>query len=152
MDPTIVDDLRIEAEPPTRPQRAGSAVPITLHFINLSARTRTLFFPMAEPYRFGQSTFRFKTRSNVPLVIQPMARDGYVPRENDFHGLAPHGRLEFTQTVHLARNNPSGDLTVEWEFQNSLDHWPSKLSNGGEPIPDIWLGRLVQTFKFKVTK
>lgn len=148
---SIFDDLRIEAESPPRSLRAGTALPVTLTFFNSSSNPRTLFFIGSETYRFGQSTFRFRTRSS-PTQIQPMARDGYVPSSDDFHTLPPHGKLVFTQALNLARGTPAGELSVEWEYQNALSVWPAKMSNGGEPIPDIWRGRLVHNFKFKVVR
>lgn len=148
---SIIDDLRIEAESPPRSLRPGTAKPVTLRFINMGGNQRTLFFIMSETFRFGQSTFRFKGRGG-PTQVQPMPRDGYVPSSSDFHTLPPHGELVFTQALNLARTTQVGDLKVEWEYQNPLDSWPSKMSNGGEPIPGIWRGRLVHEFMVKVIR
>lgn len=147
----IIDDLRIEAESPPGTQKAGSAVAITLQFFNVGAQPRTLFFIVSETYRFGQSTFRFKSRGG-PTEVQPMARDGYVPSESDFHEIAPQNRLVFNQKLLLPRTLPPGALTVEWVYQNPLERWPSKLSNGGELIPGIWRGKLALDFKVKVVR
>jgi hypothetical protein len=148
---SIIDDLRIEAASPPRSLRPGTALPVTLTFINMGGNTRTLFFIGSETYRFGQSTFRFRTRSE-PTQVQPMARDGYVPSDADFHTLEPHGRLVFQQALTLARTTPVGNLTVEWTYQNAMECYPSKMSNRGELIPGIWRGRLVHNFTVKVTK
>lgn len=147
----IHDDLRIEAESPSSPQRAGSAVMIRLHFHNLRASTRMLYFIVDETYRFGQSTFRFKPRTG-PTEVQPMARDGYVPRHTDFHEIAPNTPLVFEQKLLLPRTTPSGKLVVEWTYQNVQDSWPSRLSDGGQPIPGIWRGKLSLQFPVQVTK
>lgn len=147
----IIDDLRIEAESPPRSLKPGTAKPVTLHFINLSSRPRTIFFILSETFRFGQSTLRFKTRGG-PTQVQPMPRDGYVPTSADFHDLAPGGRLSFEQNLNLPRATPYGDLMVEWTYQNALDCWPSKMSYGGEPIPGIWRGKLVYNFKIPIIR
>jgi hypothetical protein len=150
MDP-IVNDLRIEADSPPRSLKPGTQQPVTLQFINVSGVERTLFFIGSETFRFGQSTMRFKVRGG-PTQVQPTTRDGYVPVDDDFHVLPPHGRLVFTQALHLPRTTPVGSLSVEWEYQNTISCWPAKMSNGGEPIPGIWRGRLVHTFTVKVLK
>jgi hypothetical protein len=147
----IIDDLRIEAASPPRSLRPGTAQPVTLQFINLSSNPRTLFFIVSETFRFGQSTLRFKVRGG-PTQVQPIARDGYVPNSSDFHTLPPRDRLIFTQNLNLGRTTPLGDLKVEWEYQNALDCWPSKMSNGGEPIPGIWRGRLTHSFLIRVVR
>lgn len=147
----IVDDLRIEAESPSGTYKAGYALQVTVQFINVSARPRVVFFILSETFRFGQSTFRYRSRGG-PTDVQPIPRDGYVPSEDDFHELPPNGRLQFSQKLLLARTLPPGNLTVEWEYQNPLDSWPAKLSNGGEPIPGIWRGRLTSDFKVKVVR
>lgn len=148
---SIFGDLRIEATSPPRSLRPGTAQPVKLQFINLSSEERIIFFIVSETYRFGQSTFRFRARSE-PTQVQPMPRDGYVPSSDDFHTLPPRGRLVFEQALNLARTTPVGDLKVEWEYQNALDSWPSKMSNRGEPIPGIWRGRIVHNFMVKVLK
>jgi hypothetical protein len=145
----IIDDLRIEAESTSKSQRPGAAVPITLQFFNQSPNPRVLFLIAPENYRFGQSVFRFKVRSG-PTQVQPISREGYVPKSTDFHEIAPNGQLSFTQTLHLARTTPTGELTVEWTYQNAIDCWPSKMSNGGQPIPGIWRGKLVTNFTVAV--
>jgi len=147
----IIDDIRIEAENPPGTYPAGRALSVTLQFFNLSAVPRVLFFIESETYRFGLSTFRFRSRSG-PTEVQPMARDGYFPRESDFHAIGPRGQLTFTQKLVLSRTVPPGALTVEWTYQNAMDSYPSKLSNGGELIPGIWRGKLTHDFKVKVTR
>jgi hypothetical protein len=147
----MIEDLRIEAESPPGPQRAGHAAVITLQFFNVGTQPRTLFFIQSETFRFGQSTFRFKSGSG-PTQVQPTGRDGYVAREEDFHPLEPKGRLVFTQRLLLPRSISSGTLTVEWEYQNAIITWPSKMSNSGDPIPGILKGRLAVDFKVKVTR
>lgn len=148
---TIIDDLRIEAEVPPKAFKAGTAVPVTLHIVNTAARDRVIVFIMSETFRFGQSTFRFRPRS-LPTQVQPIPRDGYVARDFDFHQLAPHGRLTFNQTLHLPRTIPIGALNVEWEFKNSVNQWPTRFPNEGEPIEGIWTGRLTVDFTVKVSK
>ena len=147
----MIEDLRIEAESQPGPQRAGAATTVTLQFINTGAQVRTLFFIESETFRLGQSTFRFKSGSG-PTQVQPPAREGYMPREDDFRELEPHGRLVFTQRLLIPRTIPSGTLTVQWEYQNSIITWPSKMSNAGDPIPGILRGRLAVDFKVKVTR
>lgn len=147
----IIDDLRIEAASPPRSLKPGTALPVTLQFFNLSSKERILFFIVSESFRFGQSTFRFKTRGG-PTQVQPISREGYVPTSDDFHTLPPNGRLVFEQNLHLPRGTAAGDLMVEWTYQNAMDCWPSKMSYGGEPIPGIWRGRIVHNFKVKVFK
>ena len=147
----IIDDLRIEAVSLPGPQRAGTATSVTLQFFNTGAKPRTIFFTLSETFRFGQSTFRYRARSG-PTDVQPMPRDGYVPSESDFHVIPPNDRLVFQQKLLIARTTPSGALTVEWTYQNALDSYPSKMSNGGDPIPGIWRGKLVHEFKVQVTK
>jgi hypothetical protein len=151
MPPTIIDDLRIEAESPPGAHKAGATIPITLQLFNVGPQPRTLFFIVAEPFRLGLSTFRFQPRA-WPTQVQPAARAGYIPLESDFHEIAPNGRLTFEQKLILARNTPPGDLAVEWTYENKIENWPSKLPMGGERIPGIWRGKMTHTFRVKVTR
>lgn len=147
----IIDDLRIEAESPPGHQRPGASVTVTLQFFNTGDDVRRLFFIGAENLRFGQSTFRFRPRA-WPTQIQPIPREGYLPREDDFHELAPRGRLTFTQTLHLARNIPHGDLAVEWLYENKIESWPKAMFNAGELIPGIWRGSISHSFKVRIAR
>jgi len=145
----IVDDLRIEAEIPPKPQSAGAAVVVTLRFLNLAGRTRTLFLIEQESYRFGQSTFQLRIGSN--LLVQPSPRGGYVPTVHDFHLVGPRRQLRATQTLLLPRDTPPGKYVVEWVYENCLVQWPFPPSTG-KPIPGIWAGRIVDSFAMEVAR
>jgi hypothetical protein len=150
----IIDDLRVEAEIPPQTQRPGTAVVVTLWFSNLGTRTRTLFLIRAEAYRFGQSTFHLQLGAGPPIV-QPPRQGGYTPTAADFHELGPRARLEFTQTLRLPRDTPTGKHTVQWVYHNEVDCWPSAPlpgTPGGGPIPGIWVGRIEDGFTLNVTR
>jgi hypothetical protein len=149
----IVDDLRIEAEIPPRSVRPGASVVVTLRFLNLGDRLRTLYVICQETYRFGQSTFHLQVGSDPPLV-QPPRRAGYVPTAADFHQLAPRGKLELTQTLRLPRSIPPGKYSVQWVYENKVDHWPfpPNTKDAGQPIPGIWEGHIVDPFSVEVAR
>lgn len=146
----IVDDLRIEAEIPPKPLWPGTAVEVTLRFLNVGGRVRTLFLICDETYRFGQSMFQLQIGSDPPLV-QPPRRAGYVPSVRDFHQLAPRGQLRATQTLRLPRSIPPGKYSAHWIYENTLDQWPFPPSTG-RPIPGIWVGRIKDAFALEVTR
>lgn len=149
----IIDDLRIEAEIPPRPQRPGTAVAITLRLYNLGTRVRTIYFIVNEAFRFGQSTFRMHV-SPQQTVLQPPRRDGYVPSAGDFHELPARSRLDFKQTLRLPADIEPGKHAVEWTYENRVDRWPSapNIPSAGQPIPGIWEGSLVDAFAIMVSR
>jgi hypothetical protein len=149
----IIDDLQIEAEIPPRPQRPGTAVVVTLRFINVGTQVRRIYLIGSESYRFGQSMFRLHVGSGEPLV-QPPRRGSYVPTAADFHELAPRTRREFTQTLRLPRAIEPGKHKVEWIYENQLECLPSTPSTPtvGQSIAGVWVGRLVDTFSVQVAR
>ncbi len=158
---SIVDDLRIEAEIPPKAQRPGTAVVVTLRFVNHGTRPRTLFLVRDESYRFGQSTFQLYVGTAAPLV-QPPRNAGYVPTAADFHRIGPRSQLEFTQTLRLPRDLAPGQYKVEWVYENELACWPTSSSQSsagssagpsdGTTIADLWVGRIVDPFAVEVER
>lgn len=156
----IVDNLRIDAEIPTKSVRPGTSLEVSLRFLNLSTRARKLFLIRSEAFRFGQSTFTLDRGGSGPPIVSPPPRPhGYVVTEEDFHDIDPRGRLAFTQSFRIPPDLAPGAYEVRWVYENAVSQWEGGASTldgatkplfDGEPIPGIWLGTIEDRFSVTV--
>lgn len=147
----IIDDLRIDAEIPTKSIKPGASVEVSLRFLNLATRARTIFLLCEEALRHGQSTFYLEREGSAPPWVQPERRSSGKPvTEADFHHIAARGKLVFTQTLRLPTDLAPGKYPVRWVYENRVEGLPAGTPGGGEPIPGIWLGTLEDRFTVSV--
>lgn len=162
-------EIQLELDPAIVVDRVPMRT-LVLVFRNTSTKPIRVFMP-PEPFRANISSIVLAASGSEPVFEPPPRPHGYRVSEKDFHSIAPLGELRFQQrftidpfgrgtTTVRRRGFEDGALVdIHWTYENTTTTWPGGANTldgttkplfGGEPVPDLWTGKLSVRAKWRV--